>query len=116
MRTCMFTWLRRRDGRCSSSEGLGHSSCGCHRLHVRRRVWRMGWDRSRSRLATRVDSWLDSSRNSVERLQADVESSRRVSKQRESRLLRPLAGRCDSVCSICESRGVAERRRRGLMR
>ena len=81
MRTCLFTWLRRRDGICSSSEGLGHSSCGIDRLHVRRRVWREGWDRIWSRLTTPVDGWLDSSRKGVERLQADVECSRRVREQ-----------------------------------
>ena len=116
VRTCLFTWLRRRDGRCSSSEGLAHSSCGRDRLHVRRRVWRGGWDRSFSKSATRVDGWLDSIPKSVERLQATFESNWRVSKQREGCLLRPLAIRGDGVCGGCESRGVAERRSRGLMR
>ena len=36
----LVAWLRRRDARCNSSEGLEHSSCGFDRLHVRRRVWR----------------------------------------------------------------------------
>ena len=116
MRAYLFTKLRRHDGRCNSRGRLGHSGCGCDRLHVRWRVWRGRWDRGWSRLATCVDSWLDSSRKRVERLHADVESSRRVREQREGRLLRPLARRGDGVCSVCESRGVAERRRRGLMR